>query len=173
MTTPESADETEATETVHLDSALLRPSGALLSAQIALGAAIERHAVEGTGFDPTTIDLLVRLELAPARRLRAVELCRALQLSPSHVSRMLDRAEAGDLVTRGPDPSDRRANLVTINENGRKVVAKFAPRLSSILNQVIFDSLTAEEIDTLVSMLGRIETAARAYSPGAEGGTNE
>lgn len=146
-----------------LDPDLLRPSGALLSAQTALATAIDHHAVAVTGQDPTTVDLLVRLELSPERRLRAVELCRALQLSPSHVSRMLDRAEESGLVVRGPDPRDRRANLVAITETGRAVVEHFGPRLSALLNRVIFDSLSADEIDALVSYLGRIEAAARSY----------
>lgn len=171
MTTPESELDADRFGPQPLDPYLLRASGALLSAQIALGAAIERYAVTGTGYDPTTVDLLVRLELAPEQRMRAVELCRALQLSPSHISRMLDRAEEAGLVARGPDPRDRRANLVTISENGRSVVSRFAPRLSDVLNRVIVDSLSAEEIDTLVSVLGRIENAARSYSPTDEGGT--
>ncbi|MEL7210142.1 MAG: hypothetical protein AAGK32_18255, partial [Actinomycetota bacterium] len=81
-----------------LDAALLRPSGALLATQIALSEAIRAGAVEGTGHDATTLDLLVRLDLAPDQRLRAVDLCRQLRLSPSHISRMLDRAEDAELV---------------------------------------------------------------------------
>ena len=136
----------------------------MLAAQIALSAVINRHAVTATGHDPTTVDLLVRLELAPERRLRAVELCRQLQLSPSHISRMLDRAEAAGLVARGPDPSDRRANLVSISDSGRAVVKDFSPRLLTVLKQVIFDTLSPEEIDTFVDQLGRIEAAARNCS---------
>jgi DNA-binding MarR family transcriptional regulator len=144
-----------------LDPATLRPSGALLGANIALGAAIERLAVAATGHDPTTLDLLVRLDLAPGRQLRAVELCRQLQLSPSHVSRMLDRAQAAGLVSRGPDPRDRRANLVSLTDGGRAVVATFAPRLHAVLDRVVFQTLDEEEIDRLVESLDRIEAAAR------------
>ena len=124
----------------------------------------------GTGHDPTTVDLLVRLELAPEHQLRAVELCRQLQLSPSHISRMLDRAEAAGLVVRGPDPRDRRANLVSITEQGHLVVDQFAPQLTAVLNRVIFDQFSPEEIDVMVEYLGRIEAAARTYKPIGERG---
>lgn len=158
MTPPAPESEIEV-----LDPDLLRPSSALLSAWSALAAAIDHHAVTGTGQDPTTVDLLLRLELSSERRLRAVELCRALQLSPSHVSRTLDRAEAAGLVARRPDPGDRRASLVAITETGRAVVEHFGPRLSALLNRVIFDSLSPDEIEALVTYLGRIEVAARKY----------
>ncbi|MGI9624712.1 MAG: MarR family winged helix-turn-helix transcriptional regulator [Acidimicrobiales bacterium] len=148
------------TET-HLDAELLRPSGAILAVQIALGDVIQRRAVEGMGLDSTIIDLLVRLDLAPERTLRAVDLCDQLLLSPSHISRMVDRAEANSLATRSPDPNDRRASLITITEAGAEVVSRFGPRLGAVLQSVIHDNLDEDEVDTLVELLGRIETAAR------------
>lgn len=143
-----------------LDAELLRPSGALLSAHIALSSAIEREAVACTGHDSTTLDLLVRLDLAPNRQLRAVELCRQLQLSPSYISRMIDRAEEEGLVQRGTDPCDRRAHLITMTDRGQAVVADFAPRLHAVLERVIYGALEPGEIDSLVALVGRITAAA-------------
>ena len=42
------------------------------------------------------------------------------------------------------------------------VVAAFAPRLQSVLDHAIHDTLTEAEIETLVELLGRIERAARS-----------
>ena len=147
--------------TQRLDTEVLRPSGTLLAAQIALSAAIDRCAVERIGQDPTVVDLLVRLDLAPKRQLRAVDICRQLMLSPSHISRVIDKAEAAGLVQRGPDPSDRRASLITLSTEGKKIVADFAPRLHAVLDMTIFDVLSATEISTLTDLLERIETASR------------
>jgi len=146
--------------TESVDAELLRPSGALLAAQIALGAAIERDAMTGIDTDATALDLLVRIDLAPGKRLRAVEICRQLQMSPSHISRVIDRAETDGLVERTPDPDDRRASLVSITAAGRAVVTVFAPRLHDVLDQAIFEVLEPTEIDSLVEMLQRIERAA-------------
>jgi DNA-binding MarR family transcriptional regulator len=148
-----------------LDAELLRPSGAMLAAQIALGAVIERDAMAGIEIDQTVLDLLVRIDLAPAKRLRAVDICRQLQMSASHISRVIDRAESEGLVERSPDPADRRASLVSITASGRAVVAKFAPRLHAVLDHVIFDVLDSDEINTLVELLQRIEQAARSIEP--------
>jgi DNA-binding MarR family transcriptional regulator len=139
----------------------LRASGALLSAQTALARLIDTQAVGPTGHDPTTVDLLTRLDQAPGNRLRAIELSRQLAMSPSHISRTIDRAEASGLVERGADPDDRRASQVTLTNPGRRVLEDFAPRLQSIINRVVIQEFSDSEIDTLVALLGRIEQAAR------------
>lgn len=141
----------------------LRPSGSLLAAQIALGAAIERHALEGIGADATVTDLLVRLETAPNHELRAVEICQQLLLSPSHISRVIDRAERAGLVERRADPADRRASLVAPTKLGRDLAATFLPRLDAVLDRTIYTTLDPAEIETLVNLLNRIEVAARSH----------
>jgi DNA-binding MarR family transcriptional regulator len=143
-----------------LDPATLRTSGALLSTQTSLGRLIQTEAVSPTEQDPTIVDLLVRLDQAPEFRLRAIELSRQLLMSPSHVSRMLDRAEAAGLVEREPDPADRRAARVAITKRGREVLVEFAPRLESIIDRVISQTLSPKEADQLVELLSRIEAAA-------------
>ena len=143
-----------------LSADTLRTSGAMLSAQIALGRLIDRNAVSHTGYDPTMIDLLVRLDQAPGNRLRGVDLSRQLLLSPSHISRMIDRAEAAGLVRRNADPNDRRATQVTLTRHGHAVLVDFAPRLEAVIEQVIHQNLHPAEANTLVDLLGRIERAA-------------
>ena len=143
-----------------LDPDVLQPSGAVLAANIALGAVIDRDAVAGLSHDTTTLDLLVRLELAPGRSLRAVEICRQLRLSASHVSRSIDKAVDAGLVVRASDPTDRRAKIVTLTKAGRGVVDAFAPRLESVLRSVIFDTLDPGGIETLVELLARVTRAA-------------
>ena len=159
------ADPLDASLDASLDARLLRPSGALLATQIALGAAIQQDAMRDLDIDPTTLDLLVRIDLAADRQLRAVEICRQLQMSPSHISRVIDGAADAALVERRRDPDDRRASLVALTPAGRAVVAEFAPRLHTVLDRVIFDVLTPDEIDTLVGLLERIEAAARSTEP--------
>ncbi len=138
----------------------LRTSGALLSAQTALAQLIQTVAVEPTGHDPTTLDLLVRLDQASGNRLRAIELSRQLLMSPSHISRTIDRAETAGLVERGADPDDRRASQVVLTPAGREVLRQFAPRLQTVIDRVIGQTLSGGEADLLVELLGRIQQAA-------------
>jgi DNA-binding MarR family transcriptional regulator len=149
------------TEKSPQDTEVLRASGALLAAQIALGTVIERDAVSESPYDATTLDLLVRLHLAGSERLRAAELCDQLLLSPSHISRILDRAAADGLVNRQPDPDDRRAHQLVLTAKGQKAVGQFMPHLTKVLNHVIHDSLTPDEVEVLVDLLDRVAEAAR------------
>jgi DNA-binding MarR family transcriptional regulator len=143
-----------------LQAETLRVSGALLAAQTALARLVDTEAVEPTGQDPTTLDLLVRLDQAPGNYLRAIELSRQVLMSPSHVSRTIDKAEAAGLVERGADPDDRRASQVLLTNAGRDVLAVFAPRLQTVIDRVFGQTLSGAEADTLVELLGRIQQAA-------------
>ena len=150
------------TPTPKLDLAsMLTPSGAFLSAQIMLGRAIDLKVVSRSEYDGTTLDLLIRIKLSEEGQLRAVDLCDQLQKSPSHVSRVIDRAELDGLVKRLPDPTDRRAHLVTLTDAGADVVDELVPHLAEVLEQAIFAALTAEEIDTLVASLEKVIVASR------------
>ena len=139
----------------------LRPSAALLGAHLALSAAIDRRAVDPLGHDTTQLDLLLRLSLEADQEARAADLACDMLLSPSHVSRRIDRAAEAGYVCREPDPDDRRAHRVCLTDAGEAVVDEFRPRLDAVLAEVIFDTLTPTQIDTLVDLLGRVEAAAR------------
>ena len=72
-----------------------------------------------------------------------------------------DRAEATGLVRREPDPHDRRANQIVLTAAGQAVVDQFAPLLEQVLQRLFHQTLAPSEIDLLVSLLQRVETAAR------------
>lgn len=142
----------------------LRSSGALLDASIGLDSAIERHVLSVVGLDRSMADLLTRLTLAPKNRLRGIDISRQLAINPSRTSRLIDRAEEAGLVTRLPDPEDRRAQLITFTDNGRRAVERFAPHLLDVLDEVIRKTFTAEEHETLVALLLRLAEAARTLA---------
>ncbi|MGI9540239.1 MAG: MarR family winged helix-turn-helix transcriptional regulator [Miltoncostaeaceae bacterium] len=112
----------EAREEGPLDPDRLRATGALLAAHTAVADAIEREAVRPTGHDPVVLDLLVRVDQAGAGGARAADLARRLLVSPGHVSRRLDRAEALGLVVRRADPQDRRAQQIVLTKTGEAVL---------------------------------------------------
>lgn len=138
----------------------LRLSGSLLAAQSALARVIADKAVLRTSHDATTLDLLVRLQLSPQHQLRGVELCRQLDLSKSHVSRVIDGAERDGLVQRQPDPQDRRAQQITLTGKGEEAVQDFAPHLLDVLDKTVNGILTQEEGATLMELHARIAESA-------------
>jgi DNA-binding MarR family transcriptional regulator len=133
----------------------------LLEAQIAVGAALSRHAVEPVGLDPATADLIVRLAQAPGLGLRGVDIANQLLINPARVSRLIDRAEAAGLVERRVDPDDRRAQRVELTSAGEAKARVFAPLMLGVLDEAVFSTFTQAELDALQGLLGRLRDAAR------------
>lgn len=50
--------------------------------------------------------------------LRLKDLAELLRIAPRSATEVVDQLEAKNLVKRGPDPSDRRATLITLTEQG-------------------------------------------------------
>ena len=50
--------------------------------------------------------------------LRLKDLADTLRIAPRSATEVVDQLEAKNLVQRGPDPSDRRATLITLTEQG-------------------------------------------------------
>ena len=139
----------------------LATTAALLDAQTMVAAALDRRAVEPAGLDPSTADLLVRLAKSPACGIRGVEIGEHCQMTATRVSRLLDRAEAEGLVKRMPDPTDRRAQHVVLTDAGREAAKRFAPRMSEVIDGLVFETLSEDERATLVGLLQRLSDRAR------------
>ncbi|MGI9528548.1 MAG: MarR family winged helix-turn-helix transcriptional regulator [Acidimicrobiia bacterium] len=145
--------------------AMLRPSAWLMRASSDVSHLLATEAVADTGLDPTTLDLLLRLRVAAGGKLRGVDLCDQLHKSPSHVSRVIDRAEAAGLVRREPDPNDRRAHLIAATPAGESATDEYLPHLEAVLQRVIFDTFSSDEIETMIGLLSKVSYAARSEMP--------
>ena len=138
----------------------LATTDALLEADAMVAAVIDKLAVEPAGLDPATADLLVRLSKSAACGIRGVEIGEECQMTATRVSRLLDRAEADGLVMRTPDPTDRRAQHVVLTDEGRAAARRLAPLMDEVLEEVVFQTLSAEERATLVGLLARLRDRA-------------
>jgi DNA-binding MarR family transcriptional regulator len=75
------------------------------------------------GLEPGWHDVLATLRRAgPPYRLRPTEFTGALMLTSSGTTKRLDRLEQAGLITRGPDPADRRGTLITLTPKGRELI---------------------------------------------------
>jgi DNA-binding MarR family transcriptional regulator len=140
----------------------LATTGALLEAQMAVAAAIDMLAVLPAGLDPATADLLVRLSKSADCGIRGVEIGEQCLMTATRVSRLVDRAEAAELVERMPDPDDRRAQHVVLTPKGREAAQTFAPLMTDVLDDLVVDTLTAAERATLIELLDRLRDRAQS-----------
>jgi DNA-binding MarR family transcriptional regulator len=110
-----------------LDDETLAGWRAFLNAHARVTRAIGRDLAAAGLPDLSWYDLLWTLYRAPGRALRVNELAREVVLSPTAMSRFVDRAEKAGYVRRDPDPDDRRALQVSLTDAGADLLRKMWP----------------------------------------------
>jgi DNA-binding MarR family transcriptional regulator len=103
-------------------------------------------------------DVLANLETAGGR-LGLTELASAIVLSPSGLSKLLDRMAASDLVQREPDPDDARSSFAQITPRGRALVDQARRSHHALLQRRFGDALTDRDIADLTRIMARIRAA--------------
>ncbi|MGW6981469.1 MarR family winged helix-turn-helix transcriptional regulator [Streptomyces sp. NPDC054932] len=83
----------------------------------------------GEAVDELTYPVLSALARSGPRS--AADLAHDAGVDRSGVTRRASRLEAAGLVRREPDPGDRRAHLLVLTEEGRRVVAELRARLAA------------------------------------------
>jgi DNA-binding MarR family transcriptional regulator len=71
------------------------------------------------------------------------------------ISALLKGLEEAGLVDRSPHPTDRRASLVRISAEGRKLVRSTAPLRFRFMNEIT-SGLSSEEQDELIRLLKKL-----------------
>jgi DNA-binding MarR family transcriptional regulator len=105
-----------------LDAGTLALMGRLLRAahlaDASLSEGIRVHGIQPGWFDP----LAALRRSGPPHELNPTELMRTTLLSSGGMTKRLDHLAAEGLVTRRPDPSDRRGSLVRLSARGKALV---------------------------------------------------
>jgi DNA-binding MarR family transcriptional regulator len=120
----------------------------------------------GCGLSVARTKVLRRLcEQGPTRQ---SVLAADFALSPHSITDIVDGLERLGLAERRPDPVDRRAKLVAITDAGRTALDAANATWERLLTQ-IFGSLSQEDRETLLRLLGSLDEAAEQLiaAPGA------
>jgi DNA-binding MarR family transcriptional regulator len=110
-----------------LDDEQLATWRAFLNAHARVTRAIGRELAEAGLPDLAWYDLLWTLYRRSGRSRRVKELANEVVLSPTAMSRFVDRVEAAGCVHREPDPEDRRALQITLTEEGVELLRRMWP----------------------------------------------
>jgi DNA-binding MarR family transcriptional regulator len=108
------------------------------------------------GLTMARYDVLANLNNAGGR-LGLSELAARILLSPSGLSKLLDRMDASGLIRRDPDPDDARATFATITPTGRALVEQARESHHALLRQRFGAALSDRDLADLTRVLGRIE----------------
>ena len=104
----------------------LRAWQALLHAHHDIVQGLDRELREGHGVTFAEYDVLLRLGRAPERALRMSDLAQRVLLSPSAVTRLVDRLSARGLLERRADPGDARVALAALTIEGSRLLRRAA-----------------------------------------------
>jgi MarR family 2-MHQ and catechol resistance regulon transcriptional repressor len=145
----------EAPETP-LEDERLTTAGLLFEAHAGLSAALERRLAEDCGLSVQWFELLLRLARSPGHRLRMCDLAAQVVLSPSGLTRAVDRLEEAGLVIREHCPEDRRVSWASLTPEGLARIEAAVPVHLGHLDEYFVGVLTPEELDQLAVAMRKV-----------------
>lgn len=103
-------------------------------------------------------ELLMLLHFSRAGSLPITKASARLQVHPTSVTNAVDRLERAGLVERLPHPTDGRATLVSVTDEGRRVALK----ATEVLNDEVFTQpgLSPRRVESLVSTIAELRKSA-------------
>jgi MarR family 2-MHQ and catechol resistance regulon transcriptional repressor len=112
------------------------------------------------GLTATKFNTLQVLNNDPRHGVTQNQLGSKLTVTSPNITGVIDRLERDNLVTRETHPSDRRANLVKLTDEGQRMFEQAAD-LHAARTQQLMSVLNAEERVILSQLLKRVADSAR------------
>jgi DNA-binding MarR family transcriptional regulator len=112
--------------------------------------------VEEHGLTMSEYEVLFLLSREPDRAMRRIDLSREVRLSPSGITRMLDRLEATGLVEKGSCAQDARVTYAVLTEAGMEKLRECSPDHFAAVERLIGERLSEDEIASLSALLDRL-----------------
>jgi MarR family transcriptional regulator, 2-MHQ and catechol-resistance regulon repressor len=142
-----------------------------------LSAKLERGLDQETGLSLQWFELLIRLARSPGHRLRMSDLAMQTSLTPSGLTRAVDRLGEAGLVERAACPSDRRGAFAALTDAGlARITAAVGPHLRHV-EEHLTGLLSADEQRDLARLLRKVRDhvnpEAAVVTPPPEDETDE
>jgi MarR family transcriptional regulator, 2-MHQ and catechol-resistance regulon repressor len=161
-TAPPDADPRRAA----LDDPRLTAAGLLFEVANGLSAQLGAQ-IASAGVSLSEFEVLLRLSRSDATRLRMSDLATQANLSSSGLTRLVDRLEGRELVTRQACPSDGRGSFAVLTPAGLELLLSIMPGHVELIERWYTGALSLTQLDTLTEALRAVRAVVR---PGAEAG---
>ena len=106
-------------------------------------------------------DVLVQLAYAAGRQLRRVDLARSVLLSPSGITRMLNRLGSEGLVENAKCDVDARVTYAVLTDAGYEKLKEASTTHHEDIGRMFTDHFSEQELDELADLLGRLVSDRR------------
>jgi MarR family transcriptional regulator, 2-MHQ and catechol-resistance regulon repressor len=130
--------------------------GHLLGAHATLTGRLSSQLVEAHGLTMSEYEVLLLLSREPERSMRRIDLSREVRLSPSGITRMLDRMEASGLVRKGACAKDARVTYAVLTDAGMRKLEECTPDHFAAIERLMGERLSDDEIESLGELLQRL-----------------
>jgi len=145
----------------------VRALGGLVGAHSTLTRELSAQLVDKHGLTLSEYEVLLLLSRAPEHSMRRIDLAGEVRLSPSGVTRMLNRLEDTGLVTKGKCSTDARVTYAVLTDAGMHKLQRCAPDHFAAVERLLGERLDDGELDSLAALLGRLTSAGDECEPGA------
>jgi len=133
----------------------------MLTLHSAIMRDLDRDLMASHGISIREFDVLITLFNAPERRLRMSELDDSVLLSPSGVSRLVDRLGRERLVERRSYEGDARSIQAILTDLGDKRLDEARTTHNAVIRAHFTDHLTSDELVELGALWQRVLSDSR------------
>ena len=116
----------------------------------------DRGLLVSQGLSVREFDVLITLFNAPDRRLRMTELAQRVMLSPSGLTRLVERLERAHLVERQHDTMDARSFRAVLTDQGLQRLDEARTTHNAVIRGHFTDRLSVEELRELGAIWGKV-----------------
>src|SRR4051794_13426608 len=136
-----------------------------LQTHAALARELDADLRGAHGLPLTDFEILLWLANRPCEGMRMAVLADTVLLSPSGLSRAVERLESRGLVHRIPCTEDRRGAYAALTESGRDLVRTAGVMHAAGIRRRFLDRLTSQETGLLTAIWDRLQAdSERAYA---------
>ena len=126
-----------------------------------------RRSVERWGLTLPQFDVLAELERERKRGFTFGELSQLLLVTSGNLTGIVDRLEADGFARRKHDKSDRRVVRIVLTPKGLRLIKHILPLHAQDI-QTSLNSMTSQNLNKLLQLLGDLRDGLRDRAPGDE-----
>jgi DNA-binding MarR family transcriptional regulator len=140
--------------------------GLLFESAAGLRRLFSRQLDEAGANTQQSFDILIRLARSEGTELRMSELATQASLTPSGLTRAVDRLQDQGLVSRRTCPDDRRGSFAQLTPAGRQLMADAIPVHVAQIDRVLDEVFSPAEEAQFSAMLRKLRDYTREQNAG-------
>jgi len=150
------------------DDERLTTVGLLMESAAGLRRVFQRRLEESQALSNQSFDVLIRLARSPGSELRMSELAAQTSLTPSGLTRSVDRLAEQGLVARRVCPEDRRGAFAVLTPSGQELMDRVIPDHLAHIDELLSNLFSPDEEEALAVLLRKLRD--HLFGAGAQWG---